>query len=151
MKTCKKCSITKPLTEFRMSKGYKDGVNSRCIECLKIWFQTPDGIKSKRKAHSKFDKKFNSNPDNYRNRNFKSKYGITLDDYNRMHAEQNGVCAICHKEETVKKLHLAVDHSHATNRVRGLLCNRCNLLLGKAYDSVEYLRACIQYLIETDN
>jgi phage regulator Rha-like protein len=48
---------------------------------------------------------------------------------------QEGVCAICGKPETVKSrkgevLALAIDHDHATGKVRGLLCFRCNTTLG---------------------
>lgn len=125
--------------------------------CAEDKLKTPEGSKARKEIVAKYDKKFNANPDNHRNRNYKSKYGITLDDYNRMLEEQDGLCVICHKPETVRSSRLSVDHSHATNRVRGLLCNRCNLLLGNAYDSIELLQECINYLnlqthkiVETD-
>jgi hypothetical protein len=56
--------------------------------------------------------------------------------YNQMLLNQNNLCAICGKPET-KRDHqlqkvctLAVDHCHKTNRVRSLLCFRCNTNLG---------------------
>jgi hypothetical protein len=56
-------------------------------------------------------------------------YGITLSKYDEMFEAQGGLCAICREPEEGKRL--AVDHDHATNRVRGLLCFRCNTTLGR--------------------
>lgn len=62
-------------------------------------------------------------------------FGISLKDYNEKLKDQNGVCAICgqyetrtHRNGTIHKL--AVDHNHETNKVRGLLCTKCNMALG---------------------
>ncbi len=52
------------------------------------------------------------------------KYGISLTEYNRMLAEQHGVCAICGKPP--KKYRLSLDHNHVTGEIRKLLCNVCN-------------------------
>ena len=70
------------------------------------------------------------------------KYGITLDDYNRMFSEQKGRCAICGKQE--EKLH--VDHSHKTNKVRSLLCFHCNAGLGHFEENIELLNNAIEYI-----
>lgn len=60
----------------------------------------------------------------------KSRYGLKPGEYDRMFAEQGGVCAICGAtpEQSVRGV-LAIDHDHATGRVRGLLCIRCNAAL----------------------
>ena len=57
---------------------------------------------------------------------------------------QEGLCLICQKQPT--KRGLFVDHDHATGRVRGLLCHRCNLVLGHAQDNTEVLLSAITYL-----
>jgi Recombination endonuclease VII len=63
-------------------------------------------------------------------------YGISVDDYERMKAEQGNRCAICKEEPTAKAgrhnkvAALAVDHCHKTGKVRRLLCTTCNLRLG---------------------
>ena len=76
------------------------------------------------------------------------KYGITLEDYNKMLSEQGGVCAICGKKEKGNK-RLAVDHDHDTGKIRGLLCGNCNIGLGSYNDdpatlikAASYLRSC---------
>ena len=53
--------------------------------------------------------------------------GVTSADYDRMLAAQGGVCAICGSPPKTRRLH--VDHDHATGKVRGLLCHRCNRAL----------------------
>lgn len=79
-------------------------------------------------------------------------FGITLDDYNELFNKQNGVCAICGKPETVKSCYsnnikkLSIDHNHITGQVRGLLCDRCNRLLGYAKESIQNLQNAITYL-----
>lgn len=54
-------------------------------------------------------------------------YGITPERYKEMLNEQGNRCAICSKEN---KRAMAIDHDHKTGKVRGLLCDPCNLSLG---------------------
>lgn len=75
-----------------------------------------------------------------------SQYGITIDDYNRMFEEQCGGCAICGIHQSKLKKALSVDHNHRTGQIRGLLCNKCNLLLGNASDNFVLLRSAADYL-----
>ena len=75
----------------------------------------------------------------------RSKYGISLDDYNRMLAEQNGGCAVCGVEPTKRRHH--IDHDHETGAVRGLLCHQCNLALGCVSDDPDRLLALAAYLL----
>ena len=85
-----------------------------------------------------------------RSRRLKFNFGITLDEYETMLAQQAGVCAICKAPpETSYCGTLAVDHDHDTGKVRGLLCTRCNTALGSLRDSPEMLRAAANYLERT--
>ena len=58
-------------------------------------------------------------------------YKLTIKQYEQILAHQGGVCFICRQSEPVKGRRLSVDHDHITGEVRGLLCSRCNPLLGK--------------------
>ena len=58
-----------------------------------------------------------------------AQFGITIEQYDKMLAAQDGVCAIC-AGECGSGRRLAVDHDHGTGRVRALLCVRCNRQLG---------------------
>jgi len=83
----------------------------------------------------------------------KRSYGITLEEYNALLESQGGVCAICKCKETIidrrtgEVRKLAVDHCHETKKVRGLLCRRCNMVLGGVADSIDLLKRIINYLI----
>lgn len=59
---------------------------------------------------------------------------------------QNGCCAICGMSEEESKKSLNLDHDHETLVIRGLLCFRCNLVLGSVEDSPHILREAIKYL-----
>lgn len=59
-----------------------------------------------------------------RRRDLKRRYGITPGDYDLLLAVQGGVCAICARHPRTQNL--AVDHSHRTGQIRGLLCSTCN-------------------------
>lgn len=81
-----------------------------------------------------------------RKRFLMNKFGITIEEYNNLFEKQKGCCAICgiHQNKLDKKL--AVDHGHETGEIRGLLCTRCNLLLGNVNDDISILINSIQYL-----
>jgi hypothetical protein len=71
----------------------------------------------------------------------KSKYGITPTEYDAMHLSQRGKCACCGTSKVT-----ALDHDHQTGKVRELLCNNCNCMLGFAKEDVNRLQAGIRYL-----
>lgn len=79
-------------------------------------------------------------------------YGLTIEMFDSMVDSQGGVCAICNRPEThinprTKKLRrLNVDHDHATGKVRGLLCSKCNRGIGQLGDSIELMKAALAYL-----
>lgn len=78
------------------------------------------------------------------------RHGMTPEDYDRMHAAQGGLCRICGKPETTVKCGkvqlLTVEHCHATGRVRGLTCNRCNRGMGMFDDDPTLLRRAAEHL-----
>jgi len=73
----------------------------------------------------------------------KSLYGLSVEDFNRMFVQQNGVCAIC-RTPSDRTLH--VDHDHKTGRVRSLLCGGCNTAIGALRESPLLARAAAMYL-----
>ncbi len=76
-----------------------------------------------------------------------AKFGITRDDYDTMMKRQEGCCWICRTSEAeAPKGVLMVDHDHATNKVRGLLCLHCNLGLGYFKDQPRLLDRAQRYL-----
>lgn len=92
-----------------------------------------------------------ANPDYHKNMFLKRNYGISIDRYNEMLANQGGCCAICAKAEANeirgKVVSLAVDHDHATGAVRALLCSSCNTALGLFNDNAELLAKARDYVL----
>ena len=100
--------------------------------------------KEERKATLK--KYNNKNRENYRKHRLKTKYNITIEQYNFMLEKQNGCCNICKKHQDELKNILAVDHDHATGKIRGLLCMKCNRALGAYNDNIDILLNAIEHL-----
>lgn len=75
-----------------------------------------------------------------------ARFDFTWDEYLLIHDKQDGKCAICCRDESELAKKLAVDHDHATGRVRGLLCDDCNLAIGRLQDSPKILRRALDYL-----
>ncbi len=80
-------------------------------------------------------------------------YKLHPNDYYAQLKEQNYACAICDEKETSlfrripgKVKQLAIDHDHKTGKLRGLLCWRCNSVLGRLEENVELFQAMIGYL-----
>lgn len=57
------------------------------------------------------------------------RYGITVETFDRLLAQQQGRCAICGHPPRGRR-RLSIDHHHDTGVVRGLLCNICNMFVG---------------------
>lgn len=102
---------------------------------------------ARRKYYRKYDA---ANPQRAHAKRIKFNYGVTIEQYREMLVAQKGVCAICEKPETMAQggriVPLSVDHDHADDTVRGLLCRVCNAMLGQAKDNLDTLRAAISYL-----
>lgn len=74
-------------------------------------------------------------------------FGITPEEYADLLDAQDGRCAICGNHPRTKNL--AVDHSHSSGIIRGLLCSYCNnQLLGGARDSIKLLQLAVAYLLD---
>jgi len=82
-----------------------------------------------------------------KDRNLRKRYGITLEDYNRMLEEQDYKCAICGKHNDDERYGLCVEHTHLTGYVRGLVCNWCNRrIIGRSAEDYYIVKSLITYL-----
>lgn len=135
MKVCNKCRKRKALSEFQRHTHTRDRLRHECRDCSKKYQKA-----SREKA---------VNRPYQRAQMLKRFYNMTPDDFDRMMVAQSGRCAICHTDKPGGPSHfkfLCVDHDHATGAVRGLLCRRCNSILGYVDDSIELLASSIEYL-----
>lgn len=77
-----------------------------------------------------------------------TRYGITVEEYDKYVEQQQGKCAICGRVPDAKTKFntLCIDHDHKTNKFRGLLCHHCNTGIGSFLEDVEALKKAIVYL-----
>lgn len=167
-KICTQCGVEKELDLFYVDRRQKTGRNSACISCIKPKL-TAHYEKNKAKRCAQVRANYAANRDAkqvysraYQKKNSKKilaqrkdsgydleyKYGLSLAQYSSMLSAQSGVCKICGAPPEDCKPHgrLNVDHDHDTGKVRGLLCNRCNVALGGFRDSPALLLSAVKYL-----
>jgi hypothetical protein len=70
------------------------------------------------------------------------RYGVSQPEYETMKAANNGVCPLCKLRPVTD-----IDHNHSTGKVRGMLCMRCNGVLGNVEDS-GWLKRALKYALQ---
>lgn len=119
-KFCTVCERELPRTTDYFYRSKQNGYySSRCKECNKVRF------KKMRVA-------------------YKPKWrplGLTVEQYNKL--LDGAACAICNEEDRKK---LVLDHCHTQNKIREVLCNNCNTMLGFANDEPWILEEGAAYL-----
>lgn len=135
-KVCYVCKEEKPLEKFSKNKARKDGLQTYCRDC-------------RRTEQTKWY--------------FQRKYGMSLEERDRMLEEQDYKCAICnskvkfrdkpvHGKSDLPKIqdnigtYAVIDHCHESETIRGVLCGHCNVGLGAFKDNIKSLRNAIKYL-----
>jgi len=119
LKQCTKCKIEKlaDVQHFRKNKNVKSGLDSWCRDCA------------------------NEYRNNLRKLHPPKEWGIPESELERfIEAKASEECIICGLPAQV------VDHDHATKRIRGSLCQRCNMGLGQFRDDPELLELAAMYL-----
>ncbi len=94
-----------------------------------------------------------ANPKKVKEAYLKRKYGITLVDYEALLIKQGGGCAICGGPPGGQSngIYYSVDHDHATNKIRGLLCHNHNTGLGLLGDDIVSLQKALDYLVKSSS
>jgi hypothetical protein len=127
-KVCVNCGEDKNRDEFYTRRiDEKLSLSSYCKICAK------ERHKLVAKIRTPEQKKFDQ---------VKTKYNMTPKEYYELMALQEGRCLICGRAS--KKL--VVDHDHKLNRVRALLCQKCNHGLGMFKDDPKLLLSAAGYL-----
>jgi hypothetical protein len=161
MKMCSKCGVTKPLDQFYRATGTRDGHRPDCKSCNLAakharYVANPEAAKERTRrwreenperyrAHQQLATESGRKALSNRKSHLKRKYGMTIEDYDRMLEAQGGGCAICGRPPR-PDISLHVDHNHETGRIRGILCWPCNNLLGDVQDDPVRLYAAAGYL-----
>jgi superfamily II DNA helicase RecQ len=144
-KHCPKCKKHKIFSYFGKDNSKSLGLSSYCLACTSEtrranYAKNLDVEKQKLRSY------YRSNKEKSVGYSLKALYGLTLDEYKKMQVQQNHACKICKTHESNLKRRLFVDHCHETGKVRGLLCQYCNTMLGNAKDNVLVLQSAISYL-----
>lgn len=85
----------------------------------------------------------------YKEKHIKKTYGLSLDDLFSLIEAQGYKCAVCNtdlKDRNPKNVHIDHCHNSEDMKIRGILCNNCNMALGLLKDDVEVLKSAIKYL-----
>jgi hypothetical protein len=140
---CTTCKQSLPSTEFYPHRRARSGLQPNCRKCSRQWHRDrPDYIRQK---NAEFKRK---NPTYALDWHRITTYGVTPDQVSAMRAKQGGVCPGCLRAlSTVRE---CVDHCHSTGMFRGLLCNDCNISIGRLSDCAKTLRRLADYL-EAEN
>lgn len=118
-------------------------IRSRKLASAKARYNTPDvktRVKAYRASRKHLDKVWKKDWDLSRN------YGITLQSFYEIIELQHYSCPVCRKHLPPNSRLWCVDHDHATEKIRGIICLRCNHMLGHAKDDPDTLRRGAAYL-----
>ena len=153
-KTCTHCKQLKPISCFGIAKDKRrktPGIKSWCKQCESeyqkaIYAQNPQKQRERSKIYAaRYSCKYKIRRRENRRKIYISesarKYRATKIQIQSLLSV--GCCEICGGTNK-----LSIDHCHIKNKVRGLLCDACNNLLGRCKDNIDTLRKAINYLNE---
>lgn len=164
-KECRRCRKQKEMSHFSRSPTTKncDGLRSWCKECETRDTTIRNGKHRKLRADyskryrtenpsttKKYGEEWRKNHRGYKRSYLLSRYGLTEEAFNLMLLSQGGVCAACGSDKWGGVWNKPnIDHCHKTGKVRGVLCGRCNRVLGLVRDDTKLLKSLINYLLKT--
>jgi hypothetical protein len=130
--TCTQCKIDKPESDYYIRKNRPNGKGrlSECKECMK----------------SRVKNRYDNDPDLVNDMRAANTYGISLQEVRDMRERSGGICSICNQEGQHHHKRLVIDHDHNTGKVRGLICSKCNSMIGWCGENTETLQNLIEYL-----
>lgn len=164
MKPCRKCGISKSLSEFHKASGMRDGHRNECKDCWRR-IQQNAYIRNREKRIQAAQEWKLRNPEKYAEQKrryqldpvyrqrkrasdragyLRRKYGLSISDYEFLVASQGGLCAICGRADP-SGLH--IDHAHDSKLIRGLLCGKCNKAIGLFDERPELFAEAARYLL----
>lgn len=144
-KVCTQCGLSKPLSKFGLRKTGSGGRKAHCRECLAA-SERKRNHKNIATARTKWRAYAARHKDQRRSAELRRRHGISLEQYDAMFTSQLGCCAICRYRANLKRS-LCVDHCHKTGRIRGLLCDRCNLIVGWVEQDSRYAHGLNSYAV----
>jgi hypothetical protein len=148
MQRCNACGEDKAVTDFyvrRGKKGTRHGRRYECKRCSGLQVARWQAANPERKKQNERDH-YHRNRDHFLDRDLRTKYRMTLDEFHSRLKSQGGGCALCGTKDPRGNGKFHVDHNHTTGDVRALLCHSCNTGLGLLGDTVAALEKAVAYL-----
>lgn len=142
--TCEECYLKKSTYDISRKAALKEA--KICISCAKK--PALEGVRCgncERRMYESSSEWPSNDPEYKMNAYLVKTYGITLQDKKDMLRNQNYTCAIEKCNEAVG-LSAHTDHDHATGKLREILCQKCNQMIGLARENVAILQSAIHYL-----
>lgn len=175
--TCRTCQKVKPIDQFHLSRhktpetlckackqvaqtekrrANRDEYNAKQREKyaagVRYGRQSPDEINARRRAKRASGQSSAYSPEKRRKWMLKSKYGLSVEQFEEMWDRQDGKCPSCGDALVLGTKNGAhVDHCHSTGRVRGVLCGLCNVALGYLKDDPKRIMGLHGYMLEFAN
>ena len=133
IKACCMCQVEKPLTEYHKDKNKSDGRSARCAVCARAYmkkYRATPGFAAKKKTYEKERRRDPKGRSRIHAMNIRIKFGTSQEYSDWLVAIPN--CHICrivlgHRDGDERP---QIDHDHLTGQIRGVLCIRCNTLVG---------------------
>ena len=170
---CSACKGEFPTSSFHKATKTTRGYQYKCKTCVSAddkseyrktyqrvkvaqWRESnPDKRKEQKRRHyekhkDKIDQRakdwYENNKERHVNNALLRKYGVTLDQYNLLRAQQDFRCAVCNAHETDVGKQMFVDHDHVTGKIRKLLCTKCNVGIGMLQDNPAIMERAATYI-----
>jgi hypothetical protein len=153
-KVCSNCKLEFPISKFSQVHENGNRLNT-CNVCRglknkqRLAALSPEELEKRRVVQRACTKSYRRKmgPSLQRKQDLMFKYGITPEAFEGLKISQCGKCAICGTADPRGKHGVfCVDHCHETGRVRGLLCQRCNVALGALGDNEASLQKVLHYV-----
>ena len=140
-KKCSKCGTLKKAQDFNKHAASKDGLQSKCKAC----FKDADFIHARHRVILTIA----GIPITFSHiQRMITKFRVGYDVITNALIRCDGRCEICNVPFKLRS-EMAIDHDHKSGQIRGVLCHRCNLVLGHSLDNIDTLKGAIKYLQRT--
>ena len=127
-RVCNKCYQSFPLSEFYFAYGKPTARCKPCTRTINVKFNTDNRLARNAAQNAR-------------------RYGLDVSQYEALMARKE--CGICGANDAGGRGSFHIDHCHASGKVRGILCHRCNTGLGSLGDTVESLKLAMAYLVDS--
>jgi hypothetical protein len=153
---CGKCEEWKPPSEFHVARRMKRGRATYCKPCMKGYSadwndgRTPEQREARNAhrvatgVHVRYGRRLRAEePERAKDHYLRYRYGVSYDEHTATLEAQDGRCALASCEGPAQDW----DHDHRCcpgtaacgECTRGLVCHRCNVILGSAHEDPEVL------------